>query len=150
MKRRVKKKIEPKEIEIEIEKELSEYKKSTNIKKNRIKILIWVGFIIIFLPLFIIFRWDKVVFGIAVVIVGLLSQGINILFGFTSSIPVVGPVFVKFIALPIVLIMNTLGNLLSFFGLKLGYKKELTQARTLTLTFLTGFFLGYLLRELLK
>lgn len=145
----IKKKIEV--LDKEFEKEVEEFKiKPTKDKKNMIKIAIWIGFIAIFLPLFIIFRWDKIVFGIAVLIVGLLSQGINLLFGFAGQIPMVGPVFLKFIALPIVMILNILGNMLAFFGMKLGYKKELMHSRTLAITFIVGFFLGYLLREILR
>ncbi len=138
-------------INTEIDKEIKEFEiKPSKNRKNMWKIIIWLSFIFIFLPLFIIFRWDKVVFGLAVLIVGLLSQGINILLGFASHVPVIGPVFLKFIALPIVLILNALGNMLAFFGMKLGYKKELMHSRTLSLTFIIGFFLGYLLREILK
>lgn len=138
-------------LDKKFEKEVEEFEiKPSKDKKNMVKILIWIGFITIFLPLFLIFRWDKIIFGIAVLIVGLLSQGINILFGFTSQIPMIGPVFLKFIALPIVLTLNALGNMLAFFGMKLGYKKELMHSRTLSITFIVGFFLGYLLREILR
>lgn len=145
----IKNKIE--QLDKEFDKEIENFEiKPSKDKKNIVKFSIWIGFIVIFLPLFLIFRWDKIIFGIAVLIVGLLSQGINLLFGLASQVPMVGPVFLKFIALPIVLILNALGNILAFFGMKLGYKKELMHSRTLSITFIVGFFLGYLLKEVLR
>ena len=110
-------------------------------------ILFLAGGIIIALGLF--FRWDKRIVGIGVFLFGLVSQGWASLVSLLGGLPVVGGVIVRFLALPLLFLVNSIGNLLAFLAIKMGYKKEIMDTKLLTWTFAGGLLIGFIIGGLI-
>ena len=141
-----------KELEKELEEEIEELEisRAPKNKKRIILFIIWLIFAGIMIPLTIKYRWDKFLVGTIVFLIGILSQGIQALLGTISYVPGVGPLIVKFFAIPLVLLVNGIGNLLTFFAIKLGYKRELIDTKILSWTFLIGLMMGFVIAEMIK
>ena len=118
-------------------------------KKRYIQVLtlFLVGSIIILLGVY--FRWDKRIIGIGVFLFGLVSQGWASLVSLLGGIPVVGNVVVRFLALPLLFLVNSLGNLLAFLAIKVGYKKEIMDTKILAWTFAGGLLIGFIIGGLI-
>jgi hypothetical protein len=110
-------------------------------------ILIIATGIIIFLGIY--FRWQKWIIGIGVFLFGLVSQGWVSLVSLLGSIPAIGPFLVKFLALPLLLLVNGVGNLLAFIAIKMGYKKEIIDTKLLAWTFAAGLLIGFIIGGLI-
>ncbi len=95
------------------------------------------------------FRWDKRIVGIGVFLFGLVSQGWSSLVSLLSGIPVVGGVIVRFLALPLLFLVNGIGNLLAFVAIKMGYKKEIMDTKLLAWTFAGGLLIGFIIGGLI-
>ncbi|MEA1912507.1 MAG: hypothetical protein U9N06_01555 [candidate division WOR-3 bacterium] len=95
------------------------------------------------------YRWDKRLIGIGIFLFGLVSEGWSSLIGLLGSIPVVGHIIIKFIALPLLFIVNGVGNVIVFLAIKMGYKKEVVDTKLLAWTFAGGILLGFIVGELL-
>jgi uncharacterized membrane protein len=118
-------------------------------KKRYLQVLILfltTGMIII---LGFFFRWDKRIIGIGVFLFGLVSQGWASLVSLLSGIPVLGNVIVRFLALPLLFLVNSLGNLLAFVAIKMGYKKEIMDTKLLAWTFAGGLLIGFIIGGLI-
>jgi hypothetical protein len=103
----------------------------------------------IIISLGIYFRWDKRIIGIGVFLFGLVSQGWASLVSLLGGIPVVGNVIVRFLALPLLFLVNSLGNLLAFLAIKVGYKKEIMDTKILAWTFAGGLLIGFIIGGLI-
>lgn len=95
------------------------------------------------------FRWDKWIIGGILLLAGFVTQAWSSLISLIGSIPGVGHVIVKFLALPLLLIINGIGNIIAFLAIKLGYKKEILDTRLLTWAFALGAIIGFIIGELL-
>jgi len=95
------------------------------------------------------FRWDKWIIGGILLLAGFVTQAWSSLISLIGSIPGVGHVIVKFLALPLLLIINGIGNMIAFLAIKLGYKKEILDTRLLTWAFALGAIIGFIIGELL-
>lgn len=95
------------------------------------------------------FRWDKRIVGIGVFLFGLVSQGWSSLVSLLGGIPVVGSVIVRFLALPLLFLVNGIGNLLAFVAIKMGYKKEIMDTKLLAWTFAGGLLVGFIIGGLI-
>jgi hypothetical protein len=95
------------------------------------------------------FRWDKRIVGGGVFLFGLVSQGWSSLVSILSGIPVVGHILVRFLALPLLFLVNGIGNLLAFLAIKMGYKKEIMDTKLLAWTFAGGLFIGFIIGGLI-
>jgi hypothetical protein len=113
----------------------------------RVIFIIVLGVILIFAGIH--FRWDKWIVGGILVLIGFLTQAWSSIVSLISSIPGIGHIIVKFIALPILLIINGIGNMIAFFAIKLGYKREVLDTKLLTWAFALGALIGFLIGELL-
>lgn len=113
----------------------------------RVIFIIVLGVILIFAGIY--FRWDKWIVGGILVLIGFLTQAWSSIVSLISSIPGIGHIIVKFIALPILLIINGIGNMIAFFAIKLGYKREVLDTKLLTWAFALGALIGFLIGELL-
>lgn len=113
----------------------------------RVIFIIVLGVILIFAGSY--FRWDKWIVGGILVLIGFLTQAWSSIVSLISSIPGIGHIIVKFIALPILLIINGIGNMIAFFAIKLGYKREVLDTKLLTWAFALGALIGFLIGELL-
>ncbi len=118
-------------------------------KKRLLQVLVLflAGGIIIALGFF--FRWDKRIVGGGVLLFGLVSQGLASLLALLGGVPVVGNVIVRFLALPLLFLVNSIGNLLAFLAIKMGYKKEIMDTKLLTWTFAGGLLIGFIIGGLI-
>lgn len=95
------------------------------------------------------FRWDKWIIGGILLLAGFITQAWSSLISLIGGIPGVGHVIVKFLALPLLLIINGIGNMIAFLAIKLGYKREILDTRLLTWAFALGAIIGFIIGELL-
>lgn len=95
------------------------------------------------------FRWDKWIIGGILLLAGFVTQAWSSLISLIGGIPGVGHIIVKFLALPLLLIINGIGNMIAFLAIKLGYKKEILDTRLLTWAFTLGAIIGFIIGELL-
>lgn len=113
----------------------------------RVIFIIVLGTILIIAGIY--FRWDKWIIGGILLLAGFVTQAWSSLISLIGSIPGVGHVIVKFLALPLLLIINGIGNMIAFLAIKLGYKKEILDTRLLTWAFALGAIIGFIIGELL-
>jgi hypothetical protein len=118
-------------------------------KKRYMQVLILFVSTGIIITLGFLFRWDKRIVGIGVFLFGLVSQGWASLVSLLGGIPVVGNVIVRFLALPLLFLVNSIGNLLSFVAIKMGYKKEIMDTKLLAWTFAGGLLIGFIIGGLI-
>lgn len=118
-------------------------------KKRYLQVLILFLTTGIITALGFFFRWDKRIIGIGVFLFGLVSQGWASLVSLLGGIPVVGNVIVRFLALPLLFLVNSLGNLLAFVAIKIGYKKEIMDTKLLAWTFAGGLLIGFIIGGLI-
>lgn len=122
---------------------------SEPIKKRYLQVLILFLATGIIIMLGAYFRWDKRIIGVGVFLFGLVSQGWASLVSLLGSIPLVGHVIVRFLALPLLFLVNGIGNLLSFVAIKMGYKKEIIDTKLLAWTFAGGLLIGFIIGGLI-
>ena len=113
----------------------------------QVLVLFLSGGIIISLGVYL--RWDKRIIGIGVFLFGLVSQGWSSLVALLGGVPVVGSIIVRFLALPLLFLVNCIGNLLSFIAIKMGYKKEIMDTKLLAWTFAGGLLIGFIIGGLI-
>ena len=82
-------------------------------------------------------------------IAGFITNGFVALATLTALIPVVGPLLVKLLSLPIFYLFNGLGYFLSLLAIKKGYGTEVVSYRLITIMFLVGVVIGYIIGNLL-
>jgi len=113
----------------------------------QVLILFLIGGIIISLGVYL--RWDKRIIGIGVFLFALVSQGWSSLVSLLGGIPVVGSIIIRFLALPLLFLVNGIGNLLAFIAIKMGYKKEIMDTKLLAWTFAGGLLIGFIIGGLI-
>ena len=118
-------------------------------KKRHLQVFIMFLAAGVIMALGAFFRWDKRIVGGGVFLFGLVSQGWSSLVSILSGIPVVGHVLVRFLALPLLFLVNGIGNLLAFLAIKMGYKKEIMDTKLLAWTFAGGLFIGFIIGGLI-
>jgi hypothetical protein len=111
-------------------------------------ILIWLV-IIIFIFIALHFNVDKLVIGGIVVIIGLVTEAFVGLIGIISLVPIIGPIIGKILALPLFWLFNSLGYFLSIIAIKKGYSKPVMNYRILTIVFLFGIIIGFVIGKLI-
>ena len=122
--------------------------KKGNFFKNYYKhLIIWaaiIGAIVIALE----YGVDKkaVVFG--TVTIGVFTQAFASLSALIGALPLIGPLIVKFFAIPLVWIIQASGSLVGAVAIKKGYTKEMVKSRVLTLALLIGILIGYIIGHL--
>jgi hypothetical protein len=82
-------------------------------------------------------------------IFGLFAEAFSGLIALLATVPVIGPIVAKVLTLPIFWIFNALGYFVSLVAIKRGYKKEVINYRFVTMVFLTGFAVGFIIAKLL-
>ena len=107
-------------------------------------VLLWI-IIVIFIVLGIRFGVDKKVIAISVTLFGFLTNAFAGLMTLVAFIPFIGPLIVKVISLPLFWILNGIGYILSAFAVKRGYAKEILNYRVLTVVFLLGVVVGFII-----
>ncbi len=94
-------------------------------------------------------RWDKRIIGGGVFLFALVSQGWASLVSLLGGLPIVGGILVRFLALPLLFLVNSIGNLLAFVAIKMGYKKEIRDTKLLAWTFAGGLLIGFIIGGLI-
>lgn len=113
------------------------------------KILIIWAIITIFVIASILIGWDKKAIAFMVIIIGLISQAFLGLINIIALIPLIGPLIAKVLALPIYWILNALGYFVSLIAIKKGYSKDVINYRVLTIVFLVGVAVGFIIGNLI-
>ncbi len=103
-------------------------------------LLIWIAFLL---------HIDKRVIAFSVIIIGFITQLFAEILGIVALIPILGPVLVKIISLPFIIIINGIGYIVTFFAFKKGYKVEVAKSKMFTTALLIGIVLGFILGKLL-
>ncbi|TKJ38585.1 hypothetical protein CEE37_12545 [candidate division LCP-89 bacterium B3_LCP] len=107
-------------------------------------LLIW-AIIFAMVALGIYFGVDKKVIGVSVTVFGVLTNAFAGLMTLIAFVPFIGPLIIKVVALPIFWVFNGIGYFLSVFAIKRGYAKEVMNYRVLTMVFLFGIIVGFVL-----
>jgi len=118
------------------------------IYRYRKKALIWLG-IAIFAVVGIALGFDKKAVAFLVFIFGLISQAFIGIIGLIGFIPIIGPMLAKVLALPFFWILNAIGYFLSIIAIKRGYSKAVIDYRILTIVFLSGIAVGFIIGRLI-
>ncbi len=111
-------------------------------------LIIWIvliGFVIIGFVLGL----DKVAVTFIAILFGFISQAFIGLINLIALIPFVGPLIAKVLALPIYWILNALGYFVSLIAIKKGYSKDVLNYRILTIVFLVGITVGFVIGKLI-
>lgn len=116
--------------------------------KYRKIVLVWIA-IALFAVVGIAAGWDKKAIAFLVIIFGLISQAFVGIIGIISLIPIVGPLLAKVLALPVFWILNSIGYFLSIIAIKRGYSKTVLDYRVLTVVFLVGVAIGFVIGKLI-
>ncbi len=123
-------------------------KTSIFFRKNSATILSWI-IILVAIVIGLIFHIDKKIITILVLLFGILG---NVYLGIASAIaliPIFGPLIVKVLSLPIFWLINAFGYYVSVLAIKKGYKKDILNYRVITIIFLVGFTLGFVIARLI-
>ncbi len=124
---------------------MSKNKKFTGYVRTILNILlVWV-IIILMIIAGVELGVDKKIIGVVVAVFGFLTHAFSGLLTLIALVPFVGPLIVKVISLPIFWILNGLGYILSAFAVKQGFSKEILNYRVLTIVFLLGVVIGFIL-----
>lgn len=113
------------------------------------KILIIWAIITFFVVASILIGWDKKAIAFMVILIGLISQAFLGLINIIALIPIIGPLIAKVLALPIYWILNSLGYFVSLIAIKKGYSKDVVNYRVLTIVFLVGVAVGFIIGNLI-
>lgn len=92
---------------------------------------------------------DKKAIAFFAIIFGLISQAFLGLINLIALIPLVGPLIAKVLALPIYWILNGLGYFVSLIAIKRGFSKDVINYRVLTIVFLVGIAVGFVIGKLI-
>jgi len=107
-------------------------------------IIIWIV-LSIFVVIGIYFGVPKKIIGGGIITVGWITGAFAGLMTMLALVPVVGPLIVSVLSLPVIWLLNGLGYFVSIVAIKKGYSKEVVNSRILTVVFIVGIVIGYLL-----
>lgn len=110
-------------------------------------ILTWIA-IVAGIIIAVHFKVDKSLIVVIVMVFGAFSQAFSGLVGIIALVPILGPLLAKVLTLPIFWLLNALGYFVSAVAIKRGHKKEIVNYRFMTMVFLTGFAVGFIIAKL--
>jgi hypothetical protein len=111
-------------------------------------IIIWLA-LILFVVVGILLGLDKKAIAFLAVLFGIISQAFIGLLNLVALIPVIGPLIAKVLAIPFYWLLNALGYFVSVIAIKKGYSKDVFNYRVLTISFLVGIVVGYIMGKLI-
>ncbi|MEO0233690.1 MAG: hypothetical protein ABIN39_06460 [candidate division WOR-3 bacterium] len=117
-------------------------------KRNKLLILIFLSLLLL---VFIVFEFNlnKPIAALLILLVGMITHMFTELLALLALVPIIGPVLVKIISLPFIILLNGITYLVSFFALRKGYKMEMLKSRSFTTTLLLGILIGYILGKII-
>jgi hypothetical protein len=104
------------------------------------------------------FGVDKSIITGVVVIIGFITHAFTMVLSVISLVPIIGPIIVSIVSLPVFLVLNGLGYIVTFLAFRRGLKKGedtreiMTQSllsRVITISFMVGVVIGFILGRLL-
>jgi CHASE2 domain-containing sensor protein len=107
-------------------------------------IIAWAA-IIVLIEVGLYFHIDNSFIAVAAVLIGFLGQAFAALIAWIGLVPLVGPLVAKVLSVPFIWLLNGIGYLVSIVAIKRGYPKDVLNYRVLTITFLVGITIGYVL-----
>lgn len=110
--------------------------------------LVWIALAVIVAGAFAL-GLDKKAVAFIAIIFGLISQAFIGLLNLIALIPVIGPLLAKVLALPFYWLLNALGYFVSVVAIKRGFSKDVLNYRVITVVFLFGILVGFVMGKLL-
>jgi hypothetical protein len=92
---------------------------------------------------------DKKAITFLIIVFGIISQAFIGLLNLIALIPIIGPLVAKVLALPFYWLLNALGYFVSVVAIKRGFSKEVLNYRVLTIVFLVGIVVGFILGKII-
>lgn len=118
------------------------------IREHKLLILIFLSSILL-IYLSFQFGFDKKITAIVIIIFGILTQLFTEMLALIAIVPFIGPLIVKVISIPFIILLNGIGYLVTFFALKKGYKIEVAKSKMFTTALLIGIMIGYIIGKIL-
>jgi len=112
------------------------------------KILITWLIIIILLEIGLHFNIDKKAMFIGLSIFAIITKAFTGLLVLIGLIPFIGPPLVNILSLPFFWLLNALGYFISIIAIKKGHTNVVISYRLLTIVFLTGIAIGFIISRL--
>lgn len=106
-----------------------------------ILLLAWVG---------LRFGLDMKVTAAAALLLGVVSNAFLWLLAVIGTVPVIGPLIVKVLAMPLIWVLNAIGYLVSIKAIRRGYTKDVITYRSLTIALLVGIIIGFVIASLIN
>jgi hypothetical protein len=116
--------------------------------RNRRFIITWT-IIIVAIALGLYLKIDKEAIAVGVVIFGIIANAFAGLAGLIAMIPFIGPLLIKVLSLPVFWLLNALGYYVSVIAIKKGYGRDVVSYRMITVIFLVGFAVGFIIAKLI-
>jgi len=111
-------------------------------------LLIWL-IIIIGVSVGLYLHINKGIIAVVVLVVGIISNAFSGLVALIAMIPVLGPLIIKVLSLPIFWVLNAIGYYVSVIAIKKGYGKDVVNYRIITVIFLIGFAVGFVIARII-
>ncbi len=111
-------------------------------------ILIWLV-IIASISIGLYFHINKEIIAVVVLVIGIISNAFSGLVALIAMIPVLGPLLIKILSLPIFWVLNAIGYYVSVIAIKKGYGKDVINYRIITVIFLIGFAVGFVIAKII-
>jgi len=105
--------------------------------------------LLLLLALGLHFNLDKKVIAIGFIVIGYLTSAFTGLLFVIGLIPLIGPPIATLLSLPFFWILNGLGYFVSIVAIKKGHGREVLNYRVITIIFLSGVVVGYILGRVL-
>jgi len=115
---------------------------------NRRMVVTWLV-IILAIVLGLLFKINKEIIAVAVVIFGIIANAFTGLAAIIAMVPVVGPLLIKVLSLPLFWLLNALGYFVSVIAIRKGFGRDIVNYRIITVIFLIGFAVGFILAKLI-
>ncbi len=112
-------------------------------------IVTWI-LILVIIEVGIYLDIDKKIIAAVVFFFGIVSQAFSGLAALIALIPIAGPIIVKVLSLPVFWLLNATGYFVSVLAIKKGYGKDVINYRMVTVIFLIGFTIGFIVARLMR
>jgi len=83
-------------------------------------------------------------------LLGVVSNAFLWFLSVIGTIPLIGPLIVKVLAMPLIWALNAVGYLVSIRAIRRGYTKDVVTYRSLTIALLLGIIIGFVIASLIE
>ena len=106
-----------------------------------ILMLAWVG---------VHYGMDIKITAAGALLLGVVSNAFLWFLAVLGTVPVIGPLIVKVLAMPLIWALNAVGYLVSIRAIRRGYTKDVITYRSLTIALLLGIVIGFVIASLIE